>query len=590
MPPCVENLLWSSPSGQASLMRWRGLRGAFALLSLLLLASFCTAASARLPKARTQSPAQVPVAGEAIYLNGKLSTSAPLRGARNYAPDVEGAAAACVNCHRRSGLGELEGPVLVPPVTARYLYRARGRDWSGNLENAALTMAEPGTRPELLSQAERSAYTDATLARAIREGIGADGRTLDYLMPRYRIDDADMASLIAYLKQLSRRPSPGVADDTLQFATVVTPDADPVKRHGMLDVLERFFGKQNVFSAGKSPSLQPSHRFITNTSRRWQLHVWELTGAPQSWKAQLEERLKREPVFAVVSGAGGRTWAPVHEFCEQSHLPCLFPNVDLPVDAEQDFYDVYLSKGVLLEAELIAGWLRHPGKTDAPEAAARRRLVQVYRHGDIGEDAAAELRRAPRPPAVEIVDHALEADADSSRVQDAALDVGPGDILVLWLRPGDIRSLPERPPGAAGIFVSGIMAGLERAPLALAWRRVARMTYPFDLPDLRRVRMDYPLGWMRFKQVPVIEERTQTDTFLACLVTAETISLVGEDLVRDHLLETLEMHLGTRLVNGYYPRLGLAAGQRFASKGGYLVRFADDDGASVVADGDWNVP
>jgi hypothetical protein len=43
-------------------------------------------------------------------------------------------------------------------------------------------------------------------------------------------------------------------------------------------------------------------------------------------------------------------------------------------------------------------------------------------------------------------------------------------------------------------------------------------------------------------------------------------------------------------VNGYYPRLGLAPGQRFASKGGYLVRFAQPSGPAVVADGAWLVP
>jgi len=30
-------------------------------------------------------------------------------------------------------------------------------------------------------------------------------------------------------------------DSVLHFATIVTPDADPLKRRGMLDVLEQFF-------------------------------------------------------------------------------------------------------------------------------------------------------------------------------------------------------------------------------------------------------------------------------------------------------------------------------------------------------------
>jgi hypothetical protein len=536
------------------------------------------------------APAQDATAGESIYVRGMLATGEPVRGERASAPGVQGAGAACANCHRRSGLGEMEGRVLVPPVTARYLYRPHSQNRPGALENSALTMAEPGARIELLRQSERSAYTDTTLARAIREGIGPDGRRLDYLMPRFRIDDSDMASLIGYMKQLSRRPSPGVANDTLQFATIVTPDADPVRRRGMLEVLEGFFGKQNVFSGGYGPLLERSPHFVANPGRRWQLHVWELTGAPESWKAQLDERLKREPVFAVISGVGGKTWVPVHEFCEQAQVPCLFPNVDLPVDAEQDFYDVYLSKGVRLEAQLIAGRLRASGDPREPGAAGPRRVLQLYRRGDIGEAAAAELRAAAPPLNADTVDRVLEPGADPARVRAALSDAAPGDALVLWLRPGDIQSLPEQPPEVAEIFVSGIMAGLERAPLAAAWRRAARMTYPVELPDRRRVRMDYPLGWMRFKQIPLIEERTQTDTYLACLVTAETIGVIGEDLVRDHLLETLEMHLGTHLVNGYYPRLGLAAGQRFASKGGFLVRLEGDEGARVVADGDWSVP
>ena len=82
--------------------------------------------------------------------------------------------------------------------------------------------------------------------------------------------------------------------------------------------------------------------------------MWELTGEPATWEAQLRKYLASQPVFAVISGLGGSNWGPVHRFCEAQALPCLFPNVEAPVGNDSDFYSVYFSRGVLLEAQLIA--------------------------------------------------------------------------------------------------------------------------------------------------------------------------------------------------------------------------------------------
>ena len=129
--------------------------------------------------------------------------------------------------------------------------------------------------------------------------------------------------------------------------------------------------------------------------RRWQLHVWTLTGPSDAWEAQLHKRFKLEPVFAVISGIGGKTWEPVHRFCESESLPCLLPNVDLPVVAEKDFQSVYFSRGVLLEADVIAHRLSSEAGSPSP-----RRILQVFRSGDLGEAAArvAGSRAGPARP------------------------------------------------------------------------------------------------------------------------------------------------------------------------------------------------
>jgi hypothetical protein len=63
-----------------------------------------------------------------------------------------------------------------------------------------------------------------------------------------------------------------------------------------------------------------------------------------------------------------------------------------------------------------------------------------------------------------------------------------------------------------------------------------------------------------------------------------------DTLGRDYLVERTQAMLEHRIVTGYYPRLTLSTGQRFASKGGYLVRFADGQGSRLLPDHAWKVP
>jgi hypothetical protein len=140
------------------------------------------------------------------------------------------------------------------------------------------------------------------------------------------------------------------------------------------------------------------------------------------------------------------------------------------------------------------------------------------------------------------------------------------------------------------VFLSGLMGGLEHSPLPPSWRDAARLAYPFDLPERRRVRVDYALGWFSIRHIPVVSVQVQADTYLACSLLAETISHMADTFVGDYLIERIEDMLERRILTGYYPRLTLASGQRFASKGGYIVRFAEPEGMRLAADGDWVVP
>lgn len=89
---------------------------------------------------------------------------------------------ACAKCHGDEGKGGREGNVLI-----------------ADIRRAAL--ARPLRAPDAWSRA-RPSYTDATLARAITEGIDASGRKLDASMPRWRLTEPELADLLKYLKRL----------------------------------------------------------------------------------------------------------------------------------------------------------------------------------------------------------------------------------------------------------------------------------------------------------------------------------------------------------------------------------------------------
>jgi mono/diheme cytochrome c family protein len=547
--------------------RWGATAGALLLLTGLAVSQAAPA------------PAQKSV-GREIYLHGFLGSGQPLEGTRGSSGiPASGSDAACVSCHQRSGFGSVEGLLRIPPIAGAYLFHAR----PSTAQERDLPYVEA-------IRLDRAPYTPETLARAIREGIDSQGKPLSPLMPRFQLGDSDMGALVSYLKSLEVGSSPGVTDKEIHFATVITPEADPVKRAGMLNVMRQFFAERNARQMAPSRRLQASGKTMYADTmfmvhRQWTLHVWELTGPSSGWSAQLAHHLAQQPVLAVISGLGGNQWRPVSEFCEQNALPCLFPNVEVPVESADDFYTLYFSKGVLLEAGLIAHRVVEANH-DAPAAA----IEQVYRIGDSGEAAAAALAKRLGEHGLVVHNHGLPAAASRADLTAMIGTAASAQTLVLWLRPADLAALGSAPTGAHAIYFSGLMAGLEHAPLPAEWRAHSELTYPFDLPATRSVRVGNPLHWFAISHIPVVDEQMQADTYLACGLVSEAVNHTADNFNRTYLVELLQGMVEHRLVTGYYPRLTLATHQRFASKGGYIVHFADSSGLRLIADGDWTTP
>jgi mono/diheme cytochrome c family protein len=506
--------------------------------------------------------------GRLLYEAGQLGSGEPLtanRGGDGIA--AAGRAAACINCHQKSGFGLFEAANLVPPVTGPSLFANPG-------PRAQATRRAKGVEHQEFAFLTRPPYDALSLAKALREGVSPSGYRFQYLMPRYALNDADMAALIAYLRQLSAQQSPGIDPTTADFATVIAPNQDAGRRKAVIDVLQSCFRERQPREAG---------------GQAWRLHVWELAGAPDTWGAQLEAKYNAQPVFALISGLGNDTWEPIHRFAQFEKIPSLFPNLDLAPLAEQDAYSFYFSRGLVLEAEVIGQYF-----LETATASGLNRVVQLDLDGSAGAKAAAALSDVLKSHAIPVEERILRR-ATSEEIATYLSDLTPSDMLVMWFERSQLAALARVAlPRVGEIMVSGWQSGFENAPLPAEWKRMASMVYPIDAPQRRAARFEFNLRpWLKKHTIEHPDEILLGNTLAACNLLSESVSRLRGHFFRDYLVEMIQNYptgMGNAPASQAFPRFGLGPGQRYSSKGAYIVRFKDPDTNELELLHDWLVP
>ena len=551
--------------------------------------------------------------GRRIFREGILPGGQLLQGVGAASVTLAGASAACATCHRRSGYGSSEGPIEVRAITGPALFGERvAPSAPGSLDVRAPPVARPAGRPGQTGQTspasqaaaqaarakadalrvarsamfsgsrQRPTYTDDTLARAIREGIDVTGGEMNASMPRYALDDAALDSLTAYLKTLSSVFSPGVTEDKVHFATVIQPGSDPVQRRALVEVLQTFMRDRNLGQRAEVRRELAGQVHLGRSYREWVLHVWDLSGTSDSWGTQLESLNLKQPVFALVSGLGQASWRPIHEFSERFEVPCILPQTNLPWLDEPDFYTVYLSKGMTLEAQALAKSLGDSGE--------QGEVTQVYRRDEASATAAAAFRKAWTAGAG-LHDRVLETASGEAFWQQLASQAS-GGTLVLWLPAQDLaqaRALSAAESPVKAVYLSASLLAGARSGLTPDRAGRVRLIYPQDLPAARQGRLAVVKQWLHNKGIELTEETVQMNAYLAATVTGLVVTHSKDTYSRDFMLERMEHRLGTANELSIYPHLSLGPGQRFASKGTYIVRVDGEDG-QLTALSDWIVP
>lgn len=533
-------------------------------------------------RADPRQPALPPEAalqlGQRMYREGVLPSGERMQVSLKDDLSAPGTVFACASCHLRSGFGSVYEGVCTPAIAASLLYNPlQVRYFRYGTRNAGY-FRTPINRP---------AYTDSTLTRAIRSGVDPAGRTLDEVMPRYRLNDPDMAIMISYLKSLSTELSPGVSDKGIRVATVVTDDVSEQEREAMLAPLARFITARNNQAAyiqklAGSGALRMAGNLLPPPSHEVKWSVWVLKGAPKSWRGQLDEYYRKDPVFALIGGISKGDWKPIHQFSEENRIPCLFPETDFPVISRGDWYTLYLSKGYYQEGEAAARYL-----------------------GNLAE-------RENGKTAVQIVRESPEGRALSSAFQEVWQDLGHGMPETLYLKAGEelapaalrqllrnrnhtavllwdgaaalaeLELLAAEPTRPEMVLVSSRYLGKKLWSLKEELRDITYITYPFRLQRPTQSSFATPdpsqalsgLATRAANQAAAIEE----------VFRNAVIDMKGE-YYRDHLLDVIGSFEDIELP--LYERLSFGPGQRFASKGCYIVQLSKGAKPALLPKSDW---
>ncbi len=528
------------------------------------------------------SPEAALLAGEKLFRTGILPSGKPVEAIVSGDMEINGQQSPCSSCHLRSGLGSFEGGVLTTPTNGAKLFAPL---------STMLDIPGPYMNRGMFKY-QRPAYTDKTLAAALLEGVGPTGRTLSETMPRYFMTGDETEILIYYLKNLCSTWSPGVNEEEIRFATIVSEGVSPQDRDAMIKPMESSF-RNDWNSRLELLQRQWNARWLggkESTGLRYRkvvLDVWELKGPPSEWRKQLEDYYERKPVFALLGGMVQGKWDPVHSFCEDNKIPCILPLTDLPVVSGSDWYSLYFSKGYYLEGEAAAKYL---SRVVALNQDAK--ILQIYRETAEGTalakgftDSWKKLGNAP------LKDKILPASQKTGPAFWKELAAqNPGSVMLIWLPREDLANVesvlePKKRPSTVFVSATFLSGAVQSIPDSM--RDFTLITYPKRLPGEEKYSESVFNSWMKVKNIPVTNPEVSSKAYFLSRILISALVSMGTDFYRDFFMDILDCGKDQNVASVSFPMLTFGPGQRYSSKGCFVVSLTKGDNPKVLPQSEW---
>lgn len=504
-----------------------------ALVFTAWLVSYATASANRPAELTAQEKR-----GKQIYLKGEGGEGEITAMLGTSDLELPASSFSCSNCHGLRGEGTREGGLQPPAI-----------NW------AALTA--PANSP--LSGRKRPAYTEATLARAISEGIDPLGNRLHPGMPHYKMSASQMADLVAYLKKigLESDAETGVSDDKVKIGAAL-PVTGPLAELGqdIKAAMAAYFNEVN--SQGGV------------YGRRVELVTEDSRGEAQGTEEAMRRLIESAGVFALVGSYEPKESRLANEFLRKSEVPLIGPVTLSPgTGSVPNPFIFYLLPSFNDQARSLVDFIGTEGMRPGQKPA--RRIAVVYTGDSFDRDAIAGLKSQAALYSMTIVgEHAYTPGNLKAAVNAEEFNRTGPDVIFFFGNADDFKTLAiemDRAKVDAALVSSAVMTG--RGAFSLPAQVAARtyLSYPGSIPS----KDDFSefLSLMQKSGVALRNVAFQAAAFASAKVFVEALKSSGKQLSRPVLVKSLEQLQNYR--TGVMPPVTFGPNRRVGAAGSYIV-------------------
>ena len=473
--------------------------------------------------------------GKQIYLRGESDSGAAVHAILGDPPmQVSAKMLPCVNCHGYDGGGIPEGGLTPSNIVWSALTKRYG------------TIHATGRR--------HGPYDEDSLKRALTMGIDPSQNTLGVGMPKYRMIDSDLESLIAYLKRIEDDRDPGVTESTVTLATIL-PLEGPQAHLGreIRDVLNARLEDLN------------NEGGIYN--RKIELRVVGAVGTPAEGIARLRALLDSEEIFALVAPLLPHGEALLAALADEREIPVIASLGRSPDNRDgPSRYLFYLSSAPSVQARALADRC-----VEQLVGVEQQTAALITRQGEPFEELSHAIAAQCRKRGIDlhvIAPYSADAFAPErlawEQLQSRALFfIGPdADCARVLHEIGKMGQVPD-------VFLMGTFLGKQIFNCPRVFQGKLSAVFPNSPSSRTKSAATEYRAFLDRHKFSAPSSPARLAAYCATNVLFEALDASGRDLRREHLIRKLEGFW--EYETGLSPPVTFGPNRRVGAYGAYVV-------------------